>query len=155
VGEYDYDSIMHYSRGAFAISPGLITIETLQPGGEAIGQRNGLSSGDIAGVLAYYPEFMPVAQIKPRDVSVFLGNAITFDGTDSFDPNGSPLTYVWQFGDGTTSTGSAPGHTYLSTGSYSVKLTVLDQHLFKDTDTTSAHVYGMEAVLPAILYNVL
>jgi len=37
---------------------------------------------------------------------------------------GNVASHVWDFGDGNTSTGSNPTHSYSSTGSYSVKLTV-------------------------------
>lgn len=52
VGAYDYGSIMHY--GAFDFSKnGLQTITTA--GGQAIGQRNGLSTDDIQAVYSIYP----------------------------------------------------------------------------------------------------
>jgi astacin (peptidase family M12A)/uncharacterized protein DUF5648 len=52
IGDYDYGSIMHYPATAFT-STGLPTIVAL--GGEAIGQREGLSPGDVAAVAALYP----------------------------------------------------------------------------------------------------
>jgi hypothetical protein len=52
VGQYDFVSIMHYPRTAFSIN-GQPTIEPL--GGQAIGQRTGLSDGDIAAIRAIYP----------------------------------------------------------------------------------------------------
>lgn len=53
VGPYDYDSIMHYPRTAFAIDSSQPTIVT--PNGEPIGQRDVLSAGDIAAVAKIYP----------------------------------------------------------------------------------------------------
>lgn len=52
IGGYDYGSIMHYGAYAFSIN-GLPTIETI-PAGIPIGQRNGLSAGDIAGTRLLY-----------------------------------------------------------------------------------------------------
>lgn len=49
-----------------------------------------------------------------------------FDGSGSSDPEGSIASYAWNFGDGSTGTGSAPSHLYPATGSYSVALTVTD-----------------------------
>lgn len=51
VGPYDYGSIMHYPANAFAINPSQPTIIAPQP----IGQRSGLSAGDIAAVNRIYP----------------------------------------------------------------------------------------------------
>jgi astacin len=50
-GSYDYDSIMHYGTHAFS-KDGHATITT--ENGAAIGQRNGLSNGDIVGVWHMY-----------------------------------------------------------------------------------------------------
>ncbi len=44
----------------------------------------------------------------------------------STDPDGDPLTYIWDFGDGTSSTAVSPGHSYGSGGQYSVTLTASD-----------------------------
>lgn len=52
IGVYDFGSIMHYGATAFSKN-GLPTLEPL--GGQAIGQRTGLSAGDIAAVRAMYP----------------------------------------------------------------------------------------------------
>jgi hypothetical protein len=56
LGVYDYGSIMHYPPTAFSIN-GQQTIVALQPlpAGVVMGQRNGLSQGDIDGVHAMYP----------------------------------------------------------------------------------------------------
>lgn len=56
LGNYDYGSIMHYHSTAFSINgqPTLVPLQTPPPG-TVIGQRNGLSLGDIAAVHAMYP----------------------------------------------------------------------------------------------------
>jgi astacin len=52
IGPYDYGSIMHYSAYGFALNPNKPTIIT--PNGEKIGQRDGLSDGDIEAVNTLY-----------------------------------------------------------------------------------------------------
>ena len=56
LGPYDYGSIMHYPATAFTVN-GQATIIPLQPlpPGVVMGQRNGLSQGDIAGIHLMYP----------------------------------------------------------------------------------------------------
>jgi PKD repeat protein len=60
---------------------------------------------------------------------------ITFNGTGSSDPDGSPLTYSWTFGDGMTSAGPMPEHAYATGGTFTVVLTVSDGLL---TDNASS-----------------
>ncbi|MGQ8874742.1 M12 family metallopeptidase [Paenibacillus sp. TSA_86.1] len=51
--DYDYGSIMHYSKSAFALDPKKDTLTPTQPG-VTIGQRKALSSLDIAGINSLY-----------------------------------------------------------------------------------------------------
>lgn len=57
VGDYDYGSIMHYGLGSFAVDPRDPVLKLLKacPAGVEVGQRTGLSAGDIATVAAIYP----------------------------------------------------------------------------------------------------
>ncbi len=48
------------------------------------------------------------------------------DNTNLTGFNG-PFTYLWDFGDGQTSTQKDPSHTYTAFGSYNVTLTIVDQ----------------------------
>ena len=52
--------------------------------------------------------------------------SVTFSGAGSSDPDGNPLSYQWDFGDGATGTGAQPKHAYASSGSYTVTLVVSD-----------------------------
>ncbi|MDW7774154.1 MAG: S8 family serine peptidase [Desulfobulbaceae bacterium] len=52
--------------------------------------------------------------------------ALQFDGAGSSDDDGDPLTYFWDFGDGTSGSGEKPEHIYTAGGDYTVALTVND-----------------------------
>lgn len=53
--------------------------------------------------------------------------AVAFDGSGSSDPDGDPLTYDWDFGDGSAhSSAINPSHTYTRPGTFQAKLTVSD-----------------------------
>jgi PKD repeat protein len=51
---------------------------------------------------------------------------VSFDGSQSSDPDGSIVQYNWNFGDGTTATGATTQHTYSETKAYTVSLLVTD-----------------------------
>ncbi len=49
-----------------------------------------------------------------------------FDGSNSYDPDGSNISFEWDFGDGSTDTGMKSSHVYKKVGFYEVSLTVGD-----------------------------
>lgn len=69
IGPYDYGSIMHYPANAFAIDASRPTITAKQPlpPGVVMGQRVGLSQGDLAGVQALYPNAPVTAKEIAKD----------------------------------------------------------------------------------------
>ena len=100
----------------------------------------------------------PVAVIGFTARTVNEGTAVFFNGSGSTDPDGDPLTYAWDFGDGVTDTGVGPVHKYLDNGTYTVKLTV-DDGFGGVTSTTAtvvvrnvAPVFVPGTYLPPILF---
>jgi glucose/arabinose dehydrogenase len=51
---------------------------------------------------------------------------VSFSSAGSADPDGTALSYAWDFGDGTTSTAPNPAHRYAGNGTYHPTLTVSD-----------------------------
>jgi PKD repeat protein len=66
----------------------------------------------------------PTASFTSATVGDALGMA--FDSTGSVDPDGSIVSYAWDFGDGGASAAANPAHGYASPGLYTVQLTVTD-----------------------------
>lgn len=59
----------------------------------------------------------------------YVGSAgvpLEFDGSNSVDPDGEIVSWVWDFGDGNTGTGMTPIHIYEEDGTYNVSLCVID-----------------------------
>jgi PKD repeat protein len=65
---------------------------------------------------------------------------ITFDGSGSFDLDGTIVSYEWDFGGGMTGAGGSPTHSYAADGVYLVSLTVTDDGGLTDTATTTADI---------------
>lgn len=72
--------------------------------------------------------------------TVHRGIPLGFAGNGSLDPNGDPLTYSWNFGDGSYSTAANPTHTYQNTGIYTVSLQVSDSQSYSATASTTVTV---------------
>ncbi len=68
----------------------------------------------------------PVAVASASPVTGTPPLTVGFSSAGSADPEGQPLTYLWTFGDTTTSTAANPVHTYAQAGSYSARLSVSD-----------------------------
>jgi PKD repeat protein len=68
------------------------------------------------------------------------GQPVLFDGSGSSDPDGTIVSYAWDFGDSGTGTGVSPTHTYAAAGTYTVSLTVTDDGGLTDTATTTATI---------------
>lgn len=68
------------------------------------------------------------------------GAVITFDGSASSDPDGSIVSYAWNFGDGATGSGAVASHSYAAAGSYTATLTVTDNSGAQNSATASVTI---------------
>jgi hypothetical protein len=66
----------------------------------------------------------PVANATASVTRGSVPLTVAFSSDGSNDPDGDPLTYSWDFGDGTTSGEANPTKTFTSKGVYTVHLTV-------------------------------
>ncbi len=88
---------------------------------------------------------LPPIAVAGGPYAAGVGEAIAFNGTASSDPEGQPLTYAWNFGDGATATGATPSHAYSSAGTYTVSLVVNDGAQNSAPATTTATVTSTNA----------
>jgi len=83
------------------------------------------SAEDVATIRVNAP---PVAVIE-GDLETVFGKAripVFFDATGSYDPDGDPLSFYWDFGDGISAKGPKVSHSFDKPGLYTVKLRVDD-----------------------------
>ena len=74
---------------------------------------------------------VPTADLAASPTSGPAPLTVDFDGSGSSDPDAADtLTYLWDFGDGQTATGSSPttSHTYPTPGTFTASLRVRDNH---------------------------
>ena len=141
---YDVFSVMHYRSGCNGV-----------PGDYY------LTSNDKSGARSVYgtwpspppPNQKPVANVGTPLYSAMVNERIVFDATGSYDPEGQPLTYKWDFGDGSpvadTSTPIVE-YRYGTIGSYTVKLIVSDGALSSNPVTTLVTIKSLAWLIPII-----
>jgi len=83
----------------------------------------------------------PVAVFTESAENVSTGEVIYFDASQSYDPDGSIISFFWDFGDGTDATGVTVDHAYADNGTYTVVLTVTDN------DGATSSMYAVKNVL--------
>jgi len=70
-----------------------------------------------------------------------VNEPVKFDGSGSYDPDGSIVFYRWNFGDGSGEIlEMSPTHIYGEVGTYTVTLTVIDNNGTSDTKTTTVTI---------------
>ena len=92
------------------------------------------------------PNQSPTASFTANPASGVAPLNVSFNASNSSDSDGVIISYAWDFKDGSTGTGQTINHTFSSTGSYNVKLTVIDNEGATDSTTKIITVtYNTEA----------
>ncbi len=95
-----------------------------------------INTGEIM-KIAYGANRPPMAVAMATSLTGTSPLSVTFTGSGSSDPDGDPLTYEWDFGDGTTAMAANLTKVFSATAGrgYTVKLTVSDSKGLTDSKT--------------------
>ncbi|MFQ5852452.1 MAG: PKD domain-containing protein, partial [Candidatus Binatia bacterium] len=91
------------------------------------------------------PNLPPVAQASVDVYLAPVGSVFAFDGSASYDPDGTIVSYDWSFDDSSSGSGVSVTHSYAAAGLYDVVLTVTDDLGAQGSDTVLVVVYDPAA----------
>jgi PKD repeat protein len=94
----------------------------------------------------------PVATISASALTGTAPTTLNFSGASSVG-NGTITSYQWDFGDATTTTGSAVSHAYTKVGTYTVKLMVTNQYQLTSTATQQITVTAPPTVVSPTMWE--
>jgi PKD repeat protein len=89
-----------------------------------------LTVTDTSGGTASATNTVTVTDRPPvaASTAACAGPQCTFDASNSTDPDGTITSYAWQFGDGSSGSGSTAVHSYAQPGGYTATLVVTDNN---------------------------
>ena len=93
----------------------------------------------------------PTIDSMTGDLAGFEGQLLSWSGTASDVGLADTLTYFWDFGDGTTATGTQADHAYANEGQYVVTLTVTDDDGGSTSQTLTVQVANIAPVITAVV----
>jgi PKD repeat protein len=90
-------------------------------------RTNGTTLGDVWSLrLTRGGNTPPLASFTINPATGTPATTFSFDGSASRDPDGTIVSYAWDFGDGNSGNGVTTTHQYAAPGNYTVRLTVTD-----------------------------
>ena len=75
-----------------------------------------------------YTNKLPVAIFTKSAETILTEEVVLFNASESYDLDGTIVSYFWEFGDGENATGPVVDHSYADNGHYTVTLSILDDN---------------------------
>jgi len=90
----------------------------------------------ITGFITIVPLVPPTASFTYSPSEPEIGQTVTFNASNSIDPDSNIVSYYWNFSDGTATTETDPiaYHVFGASGTYNVTLTVTDEDGLTDSE---------------------
>ncbi|MDD5265098.1 MAG: PKD domain-containing protein [Candidatus Bipolaricaulis sp.] len=133
-GSGDTVDHVYTEKGVFAVT--LVVTDT-----------TGASAARTQGVEAL--NYAPIAKFTANVYAITVGDPVWFDASESYDPDGEIVEYLWDFGDGETDEGATVSHEYTSAHGSGwkpvVTLTVVDEDGGVGTVDTKIIVVGCDS----------
>lgn len=167
--------VRHFAKGMVLVNPdsnpytinnlGGTYVQVSPSGGGAV-PANGIPSGSLAfnnvtslTLNAHESAILlnvgstnsaPHAVIVASPVTGLAPLSVNFDGSNSYDPDGSVASYSWNFGDASSAgSGATPAHTYMSGGTFTATLTVTDNS--GASSTSAFQIVVVAAGVPPVI----
>ncbi|RAJ18256.1 choice-of-anchor L domain-containing protein, partial [Olleya aquimaris] len=140
-----------YSGGGAANNPGTVSASPTSPTGCLTFQFVSDTSANTLGWAANISCLQSCQTITPSIdstvpaanagvVQIPLGGDVTFNGSATFEDDGTGAVYSWNFGDATTGSGQTVNHTYNNIGTFTATLTVTDTNPTGCSESTTIQV---------------
>lgn len=131
--DIDYMLTMNWPVSHTFTSPGNYTVQL------EVSDDLGATDRETLTIAVTSPTALNTPPTAVISSSAGLGAApltVNFDGSDSTDSDGTIVQYQWDMGDGSTASGPQSSHTYITPGTFSATLSVIDNGGLTDTIST-------------------
>jgi len=138
-----HSQIVDWDTSGVAAGNYAIKVDATIPGDANLGDNSKI--GGIVKVME-----TPIAEFTPSKTHPMVGETVTFNATESDDPDGRIISYKWDFDDRTgivTETDPITTHSFASVGTFLVTLTVTDNDNLTDAITVQIIVEKIPSVI--------
>jgi PKD repeat protein len=138
--------------GSFTVASGIDIVTRMRVSMKYAGYPTPCESFTYGEVEDYTANIFSNGNLPPVADFTYTIDGMTVTFTDnSYDPDGFIVSWLWDFGDGATSTVQNPIHTYTAPGSYTVTLTVTDDD---DASSTISKIITLAGDVEIYVYDI-